>query len=191
MLLAKRNMLCLFIVMLIALGHPLVAKAITLEVSPTFQSVSLGTNAQVDVWFKNPGGAQLSTYQLFLNYDPTILAYQSMTFSAAIGDPGWSVVIPDTGSVFVAYLPDPPALQTGTDDLLLFSLLFSTKGVGTSNLTITDPYLGDPNYDPLSADLVSGIIEVTPSSNPIPEPGTVLLLGAGLLGLLYRRRKNN
>lgn len=177
--------------MLIALGHPVVAKAITLEVSPTFQSVSRGTNAQVDVWFKNPGGAQLGAYQVILNYDPTILAYQNMSFSAAIGDPGWSVVAPDTGSVFFAYLPDPPALQTGTDDLLLFSVIFATHAAGTSALTLTDPVLGDLNYDSLSVELASGTIEVTQSSNPVPEPGTLLLFGVGLLGLLYRRRKSN
>ena len=198
MLFAKRNLLCLFVVMLIAVGHPLAAKALSLELSPSFQSVGLGTNAQVDVWLRDPG-AYLSAYDISLTYNPAILAYSATTFSSALGNPtdpsNYFYATPGNGSLEVVGFPlaFDTTLQTGTADLLLFTLNFSTLSAGTSTLNFaSDPlYLGDEFGNPLVATLGTGSITVTQTITPVPEPGTVLLLGAGLLGVLYLRRKNS
>jgi hypothetical protein len=198
MLFAKRNILCLCLAMLFAIGTPIAAKAMSLGLSPASQSVSLGSSALVDVWLKQPGGSALGEYTVFLNYDPAILAYGTTTFSAALGgDPAnpmnWFDTVSLTpGSLMITGFPYPfdPALQTGNDDLLLFSLSFSTRSVGTSGLGFTpDTILGDGNGDPFLAELGSGSIEVTQSA--VPEPGTLLLLGTGLIALLCRGRKKD
>jgi len=199
---AKRNLMSLLVVMLlIIVGHPLTVKAISLEFYPASQSVDLGTNAQVDVWLRSPGDKLLSTYDFLLSYDPAILAYGSTSFSNALGNPSsdpnnvFRTDLITAGSLEIIAFPliFDPAIQNGTSDLLLFSLNFSTLAAGTSTLNfLTDPYLylGDENGDPLQADIVSGSIVVNQTTNPVPEPNTILLLIAGLIGVFYRKRKS-
>ena len=195
----RRCLWSLSVVMLMIVGHPLTVKAMTLELSPTYQSVTLGTSAQVDVWLRSPGGNLLSTYDISLTYDPTILAYSTTTFSTALGDPSDPTLFYSTsaaGSLEIIAFPFffDQTLQNGKADLLLFSLFFSTKSVGTSSLNfLTDPlYLGNELGDPLQAGLGKGSIDVTQPTTPVPEPGTVVLLGIGLLcGVIFMKRKMN
>ena len=205
----RRCLWSLSVVMLMIVGHPLTVKAMTLELSPTYQSVTLGTSAQVDVWLRSPDTNWLSTYDISLTFDQTILAYSSTIFSSALGDPSdldsTFITLSDTGSLEIIAFPFffDQTLQNGKADLLLFSLNFSTKSVGTSSLvfspiydpTITQPpytILGDASANNLMASLVSGSIEVTQPTTPVPEPGTVVLLGIGLLcGVIFMKRKMN
>lgn len=197
----RRCLWSLSVVMLMLIEHPLTIQAMTLEISPTYQSVALGTNAQVDVWLRSPGGNLLSTYDISLTYDPTILAYSTTTFSNALGVPYSDTndifsTLSDTGSLEIIAFPFifNQSLQDGTADLLLFSLNFSTLAVGSSALNfLTGPlYLGNENGDPLQAGLGKGSIEVTQSTTPVPEPGTLVLFGIGLLfGVVFIKRKTN
>ncbi len=201
MSLNSRYIWILFVAMLIAWGHPLtVAASLTLEFFPTDQAITKGTNAQVDVRLRNPGGNFLSTYDVFVSYDPAILAYNTTTFSNALGNPS-----SDPGNIYAADYSTPgsleliafplffdKAIQSGSTDLLLFSLNFSTLAAGTSALTIPkDPwfYLGDENGDQLVADVVSGSIVVNESTSPVPAPNSIVLLSAALLiFVIYKKR---
>ncbi len=206
----RRCLWSLSVVMFMIIGHPLTVKAMTLELSPTYQSVALGTNAQVDVWLRSPGGNMLSTYDISITYDPTILAYSTTTFSSALGVPYSDAndvfsTLSATGSLEIIAFPlfFDQTLQNGASDLFLFSLNFSTLAVGTSALDFSPMYdptqaqqfytiLGDENGDPLQASLASGSLDVTQSTAPVPEPGTVVLLGIGLLcGVILIKRKTN
>lgn len=197
--LTKRSLWSLLILILMVVGHPLTVKAMTLTISPSNQSVALGSNVQIDVSFINPGGKLLAEYDLFLTYDPTILAYNNASFSSALGNPNdpnnwFSTTSSSPGSLEILAFPllFDQTLQNGTSDLPLFSLNFSTLTAGTSILSFTpDSIMGDELGDPLQVDLVSGRIDVTQSTNPVPEPSTVLLLSASLLiGIIYIKRKN-
>ena len=196
---AKKYLWSLVVVMLMSSASTVMA--MSLEISPTAQSIPVGTHAQVEVWLKNPGGNFLSTYDFFLTYDPAILSYNTTSFSNALGnpasDPGNLYMTDSSTSGSLELIAFPftfdQGLQSGTTDLLLLSLDFSTLAVGTSTLNfLTAPYLylGNENGDNLQAELVSGSIDVI-QSNPVPEPSTLLLLSAGIIGGILLKRKQN
>lgn len=196
---AKKYLWSLVVVMLMSSASTVMA--MTLEISPTAQSIPVGTHAQVAVWLKNPGGNFLSTYDFFLTYDPAILSYNTTSFSNALGnpasDPGNLYMTDSSTSGSLELIAFPltfdQGLQSGTTDLLLLSLDFSTLAVGTSTLNfLTAPYLylGNENGDNLQVELVSGSIDVI-QSNPVPEPSTLLLLSAGIIGGILLKRKQN
>jgi len=69
------------------------------------------------------------------------------------------------------------------DSFTLATLTFDTLAVGTSSLDIFVNALGGAWGDSLTADVQSGSI------SPVPEPATILLIGTGLFGLGYLKRK--
>lgn len=75
-----------------------------------------------------------------------------------------------------------------TDDLTGFNILFASIRIGDPSFVLT---LFDAGDNPL----VNGLgapgdtAQVDLSAAPIPEPGTLLLLGSGLAGAFVRRRR--
>ena len=81
--------------------------------------------------------------------------------------------------------------STGTSGTgVLATIIFDAVGVGMSDLILTRGELSIPFGTPIEpADLHHGKITVVGSGQqPIPEPGTVVLLGTGLGGLLVGKR---
>jgi len=173
------------------------AAALTLEFAPVSQTVGQGTTADVDVWLREPAGIRLSTYDIFVGFDSDILDYTGTTFSSALGpaDP-LEFFVEDMGPGQREIVGFPfffdPSVQNGTDDLLLFTLHFSATGSGMSPLSFDSVLLGDEWGDPIAATLGAGSIQVLAGgASAVPEPGTFLLLGAGIAGLALLRRKRS
>jgi hypothetical protein len=181
-------------------------QAISLSLEPAAQSVVLGNPVEVAVRIADLGTSgtapALSTFDLDISFDPGILTFTQATFGdPVLGDQldvlglgSLALVTPGVGVVNLFELSfdlpeDLTALQASS--FTLATLTFGTTALGTSALGLTVNALGDEWGEPLLADIsgamVTSIQDV--SMDPVPEPGTLILLSTGLIGLVgYGRR---
>lgn len=120
----------------------------------------------------------------------TLQADTKYTLSGYVGDPiGFSTGTLSTASLFAgATLLVTESIPAPSGTFTPFSLAFDSTGlpllVGQTleiQLSVNEPQTG---FDAIALDATSN------SGTPVPEPGTLLLLGGGLaaLGLLRRKR---
>jgi len=129
--------------------------------------------------------------------------YPAAVFNVGVGtDFGWYLL--SSGSVYYSepgLNPGIPGTNEGLDHMMTFYLpdlkyvwVDYGNGIGAEKLTLNDPFLmtwedlpytsgklGDEDYDDM--------IYLFDRIAPIPEPTTVLLFGAGLIGLWISRKK--
>ncbi len=167
------------------------AEAISLEFVPTIQTVDIGAQTTVDVFASNPDGTLVGVYDFFVDYESSVLTLTEVVFGSALGG-SMDSIQDDTESTAgtvnvseVSLVLDLAPLQNGSDDVLLFSMIFDTAMLGTSPLTFSENILGvaggffgDENGLPSVLDSVG-----TASINVVPIPGAIWLMGSGLLAL--------
>lgn len=176
------------------------SQAITLSFDPVAQNMTVGH--AVDVALKISGlvdtnSPSLGTYDLDISFDPGVLSFSSASFGDPILGDQLDVLGLGVNPTFAGitsagvlnlfelsldFATDLNNLQAGS--FTLATLTFDTHGVGTSALGISITSLGDANGDPLTAGVANGSITV-------PEPAMLPLLGSGLFGFIWMRRKNN
>ena len=206
----KKLIILLVAFLMLVFCNATVSQAVTLSFDPLSQEVLMGDPANVDLVISGLGDGvapSLGVFDLDIGYDPTILGFTGYALGPYLGDISlgealdWSLGEYSSGVINIYELSlldanstsGPSNIPPYLDDIqpssfTLATLTFDTLALGTSPLDITiNPWgLGDAYGDPLTAELYSGSINV------VPEPTTLFLLGSGLAGLGYlRKRKNN
>jgi hypothetical protein len=184
------------------LYYPFILHATLISFNPSTQNVVLGNSFAVDLNISGLGDyspESLGAYDLDILFDPAIIAFQNVVFGTGLDIWGFSAnprdaVISSPGILDIYEVSfdtedDLNNFQAGS--FTLATLTFGTLTPGTSLLNILLNDLSDASgYLSLASDIENGSATVT-STAPIPEPATLLLFSAGLMGfgILTRKRR--
>lgn len=191
------NFTTLFFLFVLGTGAVQTAGATTITVSPSTQTIAIGSPFSVDLYISGLGSGgppSLGTFDLSLGFDSAILAFASASFGSQLdilGLGSLQFATPGSGTVNLFELSldsidDLNNLQL--DSFALATLTFDTVGIGTSALTLNLNALGDAEAQSLSATLQNGFATVQDGASPVPEPHYLVPLGCFLLTVTFRRR---
>lgn len=159
--------------------------AYSLSLTPSAQTVGLGHNASVDVNLLLNPGEELFGFNFAMTFDPAVLRFDHLLFNTTQLQDYITGYDHPTGQTpdlvtFDGALAGP--LGQTSDIVPLASLKFTGIATGTSLLNVNGSVLDFQGISeiPLSA---------SASISPVPEPGTMMLIGSGLSGLAFLRRK--
>lgn len=184
-------------------------KAFAIDLSTSSSNHNLGDTVNVDLsitLFQGDPPESLSAFDFDINYDNSILDFQSLTFGDRLALSGtnsfqeFSEMMPDTVNLVEVSRNTPEELQMGQQvngqslDFTLATLTFNAVGVGTSNIIPSINSLGDANGDPLViGNINNGLVTVqgsNTSSVPLEfSPGLGVLITASWFGIKYLQRK--
>jgi hypothetical protein len=172
------------------------AQAATLTVSaPT---VTTGSSVAVNVMVSDV--TDLSVFQFSLAYDASLLSFASFAGGSFLGAPAVTDYgIADITSGFLDLVYGFTYAQTGVNGSGgLITLNFNTLGAGTSFLDFSNVLflnsdadgLGDIDITAVNGSLAILPVVIDPPGGDVPEPASLLLLGAGAAAFLARRRSS-
>ena len=201
-----KKVLFLAVVLVVVVFFSLSAFAATIGFEPVSQTVPVGESVSVDLVISGLGDGtspSLAGFDLFIEYDPTILALSDVSFGDpdlgdqldvlfwGINDYDVSTYAPGIEEIFeLSWNPAADLVDQQAPSFVLATLTFDTLSVGTSPLEIVDPNppfvasrLSDELGNALDFERESGSI------TPVPIPGTFILFGFGLGGIGILRKK--
>jgi hypothetical protein len=163
----------------------------------TFSTPVVTNGASVDVAVNVTDIADLFGYGLTINYDASLLNVSSVSagsFLGTAGTPDFGVIMGSEAGA-INYIYDglygtgPGASGSGT----LFTIRFDTLAAGNAFLNFTNLVIFDSNFADISVIAANGTLAilpvvVVPPGTDVPEPASLLLLGAGGAAFLAGRR---
>jgi hypothetical protein len=184
----------------------LAAAALPAAADPISGNITFG-----GTFIPTAGGSDTTNLATATGFDfaPILPSGSNMIVNGANGDLAGFLLAVGTVTNFT-FAPFSPVADlysvTGGGETLTFDLasitvedqtptFLSLSGVGTMDLTGYDPTAGIINLTGTMSGLDPTVIFAfsAGSNNTVPEPASMAILGAGLLGLtvMYRRRRNN
>lgn len=179
---------------------PTPARAIVISMDPLVSVVNEGDSFGVDIWVSGLERRQdeiVSAFDLDVLFRGSILGATGFTFSSELGGPddvitGFSSSFGYADIFAVSFVEDDLLAAGQGNRVLLGQLWFDALREGVTLLSFGD----DPQFgrnivgrDALSLDPVLAIPSITVVRASVPEPGTLALLGLGLLGLAICKRR--
>lgn len=186
--LIKRIFIC-FSVFCALLMFSYQAMAITMSFNPSDSFIGVGDSIGVDIVISGMEIDNLAEFDFDINYDDTILQFNSYVLGNELTDPlggqdDWSLGDLGSGVINLGELSWLSDFSSQPDSFTLATVSFTGISLGTSLLEFSAVILGNELGDPLLADLESGKI------TPVPEPATILLLVTGMAGFgVFSRKK--
>jgi hypothetical protein len=173
------------------------------EASPilTAGSAAVGVGDIFDVSVSISGAASLTSFQFDFAFNPTIVRvlgisdsgsdFETAAFNGGGFLTGLTGFIDNTTGIGSGIADSMSGVfGAGVTDGVLLTIEFEALAAGTSPLNLGNAFLTDGDAflaSPQDFDLTNGKIVVGAIAS-IPEPGTLILFGAGLLGLAVLRR---
>ncbi|MGD9576767.1 MAG: PEP-CTERM sorting domain-containing protein [Syntrophorhabdus sp.] len=193
-----KNLVLVFcVVMAIAIGSQASATSI-LSFEPFVSSINSGDSVDVNVVISGlRANDAVGGFDFNVVFDDSVLAFDSYSLTDNLGSipaydaDDWSLGDLGGGTVNIAELSWLSDLSFQDDSFVLATLSFTGIGVGTSSLLFDNIIISDAQGSDICTVPSFGIVKVNPV-DPVPEPATMVLLGAGIVGLVgsrIRRKK--
>jgi hypothetical protein len=174
--------------------------AITLGFQPSTQTVTVGSNFDLDLIVSGLEAGSLdeivSAFALDVNYGSSLVQATGVDYSAKLGVIG-AEAFPDIPNIATpglvsllnsSVLSDAALAALQSDSFVLATIHFSALAAGSSPLTYANTSeLVGRNAINLTFGILPVQIQVVQATS-VPEPDTLLLMGAGMMGFLFRRR---
>ena len=181
------------VVFLLAVGmvssSAMAMNVVMLDIDPAAQNYDLGESFEANLVISGLENTDLSSFNLYLGFDDTILDYESYMLGSGLGS--------DVIDISLGYNSNIPGIinlagciaNTDQQDnnLLLATITFIGMDSGISELSIVDSVLTSTLGNAIDLYIApnSGFVSV----NHAPVPAAAWLLGSGLIGLIGIRRR--
>gem|GEM_PF-885356 len=172
--------------------HTAAAVAVSLDFVPSSQEVQVGQPVSVDIFISGLGEGippSVGAFDLDVSFDPAILSPTGVAFGPFLGIPFVDALVDANFPPGVIDLAEVSLLPSADLDLLqpaafpLATLFFDTLALGTSPLIFSQVIVDDAFGGKLDVITGSGSVGV------VPEPGTLLLMGIGLVMVGFGRKR--